>query len=563
MRSASWQESLQSRVGELRAAIEQLRESFEQLGGAGLAERVGVLDGLVSDLERACERARPAGVVALVGPTGAGKSSLFNALCGHEVSTVGVQRPTTASLVVAESQPGLAAELLADRLGALPAPHPLDTGTEQGPLVLVDGPDHNTGRGEHRETSILLAEQADLLVVVVHAQGIVELSQLEFLAPFLGRRRVLGVLGHADELDPAARTELVQHLAEVLEGSLGRPPLSVVPLDLRRKSVLGAGASWSETRASLLGHVHGAALERLLESNALGCLGQLVEEATELEVELRRDASKRAQAWEGALATWREALVVRHMERVSGAPQAWQELTRCAVARGMGGLAGALLRASWAQLGAYLAGALLLRRSPIAGAGAVAGGLALGGARGSLTLEELSEEELADVARLVSGLALPGDGAGVGEEDSLAAWQRRTRRAGRDGLESWRSVGLVSRVSQRTQRALLEVPLVLLAVRAVVLAAAGVVGLSGSPGFGVNGLIDSLLLSAAWMGIWRLSAGCLARVRAEAARRSLEGHLSQAAQRVGEEVERDAVAGVDVAVRALRSLAGAPEQRAG
>jgi len=36
-------------------------------------------------------------VVALVGATGSGKSSLFNALAGMEISEVGVRRPTTNS----------------------------------------------------------------------------------------------------------------------------------------------------------------------------------------------------------------------------------------------------------------------------------------------------------------------------------------------------------------------------------------------------------------------------------------------------------------------------------
>ena len=35
-------------------------------------------------------------VVALAGATGSGKSSLFNALAGADLSTVGVRRPTTS-----------------------------------------------------------------------------------------------------------------------------------------------------------------------------------------------------------------------------------------------------------------------------------------------------------------------------------------------------------------------------------------------------------------------------------------------------------------------------------
>ncbi len=59
-------------------------------------ERVAAARGIAS---RAGDRLRLSGahtVVALAGATGSGKSSLFNALAGMELSTVGVRRPTTA-----------------------------------------------------------------------------------------------------------------------------------------------------------------------------------------------------------------------------------------------------------------------------------------------------------------------------------------------------------------------------------------------------------------------------------------------------------------------------------
>ncbi len=40
-------------------------------------------------------------VVALVGGTGSGKSSLLNALCGAQVATVGIERPTTSRSLAA------------------------------------------------------------------------------------------------------------------------------------------------------------------------------------------------------------------------------------------------------------------------------------------------------------------------------------------------------------------------------------------------------------------------------------------------------------------------------
>ena len=53
-------------------------------------------------------------IVALAGPTGAGKSSLFNALAGGEVSRVGRLRPTTSAATAAVW--GEASEALLDWL---------------------------------------------------------------------------------------------------------------------------------------------------------------------------------------------------------------------------------------------------------------------------------------------------------------------------------------------------------------------------------------------------------------------------------------------------------------
>src|SRR3954452_3255484 len=73
---------------------------------AGLGQAVEVADGRLELPEVGAARALlakagaraalgDATVVALAGATGSGKSTLFNALSGSEVSTPGVRRPTT------------------------------------------------------------------------------------------------------------------------------------------------------------------------------------------------------------------------------------------------------------------------------------------------------------------------------------------------------------------------------------------------------------------------------------------------------------------------------------
>jgi GTP-binding protein EngB required for normal cell division len=103
-------------------------------------------------------------VVALAGPTGTGKSSLFNLLAGRELSRVGVRRPTTSTAIAAvgrAADPGLL-----DWLDVL-ARHALDT---PDGLVLLDLPDFDSVETAHGLEVDRLVALVDLLVWVVDPQ---------------------------------------------------------------------------------------------------------------------------------------------------------------------------------------------------------------------------------------------------------------------------------------------------------------------------------------------------------------------------------------------------------
>ncbi|MEL7207554.1 MAG: GTPase [Actinomycetota bacterium] len=109
-------------------------------------------------------------VVALAGPTGSGKSSLFNALVGSEVARVGVTRPTTGRAQAAVFGAPTGVDELFGWLGIRDRHVLEDPPDDLEGLVLVDLPDFDSTVAEHRVEVDRLIELVDLLVWVVDPQ---------------------------------------------------------------------------------------------------------------------------------------------------------------------------------------------------------------------------------------------------------------------------------------------------------------------------------------------------------------------------------------------------------
>ena len=121
-------------------------------------------------------------MTVLAGPTGTGKSSLFNSLIRFELSPVGLIRPTTLTGLACVWDPDHApgATALLDRLGVEERRRTLrgslldgaqrQAEPELAPLVLVDLPDHDSGMRGHRDETDRAAVTADLLVFVTDPQ---------------------------------------------------------------------------------------------------------------------------------------------------------------------------------------------------------------------------------------------------------------------------------------------------------------------------------------------------------------------------------------------------------
>lgn len=197
-------------------------------------------------------------VVALAGATGSGKSTLFNALSGSEVSTPGVRRPTTG-VAHATVWGDDGADQLLDWL-QVPRRHRHAPEPALDGLVLLDLPDHDSVRLEHRLEVDRLVGLVDVLVWVLDPEKYADAAVHDrYLAPLAGHAGVLlAVLNQTDRLDAVAAKECLTDLRALLD----REGLATVPL-LAASGRTGTGVA--ELRAELARRVAArrAATDRL------------------------------------------------------------------------------------------------------------------------------------------------------------------------------------------------------------------------------------------------------------------------------------------------------------
>ncbi|HEY2575879.1 MAG TPA: GTPase [Streptosporangiaceae bacterium] len=181
-------------------------------------------------------------LVALVGSTGAGKSTLVNSIVGAQVSLTGIRRPTTNSPVLAchpddlgwfaenvflptlprVRQQGLA---MPGRDGLL-----VLAGNEGMPkgVALLDTPDIDSVIQAHHEFAHQFLDASDLWLFVTTASRYADAPVWELLRYAKERDASLGIV--LSRVPPRSRAELIKHFTAMLEANgLGAADRFVIP----------------------------------------------------------------------------------------------------------------------------------------------------------------------------------------------------------------------------------------------------------------------------------------------------------------------------------------------
>jgi hypothetical protein len=157
-------------------------------------------------------------VVVLVGPTGAGKSTIFNTIADRPASETGVLRPTTRTAVVLV-HPDDRASLLDGAFARVP-PGQLryveDPSIERG-LVLVDAPDIDSLEHANRDLADRLVEAADLCLFVTTATRYADRVPWEVLDRVRERGLPLEIVVNRMPPDPTDRAEILADVDRLSE----------------------------------------------------------------------------------------------------------------------------------------------------------------------------------------------------------------------------------------------------------------------------------------------------------------------------------------------------------
>lgn len=187
--------------------LEALREATELSDGRLTVDSVVFARNVIDKADARLRHGTTHTLVALLGATGAGKSSLANALIGSDVATTGVRRPTTSSTLACLWGPAGEQDEAGPLLDWLEIEQRHLVGVDErlDGLILLDVPDHDSVQVSNRLEMERIAEHCDLMIWVTDPEKYADAALHHYLSTLAGHEAVMIlVLNKADQLDVAS-----------------------------------------------------------------------------------------------------------------------------------------------------------------------------------------------------------------------------------------------------------------------------------------------------------------------------------------------------------------------
>lgn len=349
---------------DLRPLVDRLEElahrrlALAPCGEAPRTRAIQLRDHVVGHLRVRAHGIDAPVLVILLGPTGAGKSTLFNTLAGRTLSLTGVLRPTTRTAIVL-ANPDDRAAVLAGALAGIPLERVRLVGDAIVPagLTLVDAPDIDSLEHANRALADRLVEAADLAIFVTTATRYADRVPWMVLGRVRERGLPLIVLVNRLPPSPTDREEVLVDVQRLFAEAGLEPDLAVVGVG--EGSLAADGASlepaWIEPITARIAELRSdrEARRRLATQALAGSLTGIAPLAERIADDLAHEAIDAAalrrdvgQAYDAELDALRDALrhgrflrdeALRHWQRYVGA----DDITRL-FSKGIGAIRGAI-----------------------------------------------------------------------------------------------------------------------------------------------------------------------------------------------------------------------------
>ncbi len=163
-----------------------------------LRGEAGALRRAAAELRERMDRLDDVLIVALVGGSGVGKSTLLNAIAGDQIAETSEMRPCTAVPMIYHP-PGARLDFDTSNAGRESWKSVPRSALEH--LILIDTPDSDTIVREHREAVIRTLEKCDLIIMCGSQEKYLDEATWSLLRPLRGERAIVCVetkaVGHA------------------------------------------------------------------------------------------------------------------------------------------------------------------------------------------------------------------------------------------------------------------------------------------------------------------------------------------------------------------------------